>query len=87
MICGTRRAEQWRLAFRDAGIEAVVVEADADEDGACKVAGPAAQVVQANAIVTAVTSGQRELPGPRLSWRTILVLLVIAAVTVAMIAR
>ena len=83
VVCGTRRAAQWRTAFRDAGIEADVVETDTDEAqaGACKVLVPRGRLVEANAIVTAVTRGDRALPGGGLDWRALIaVVLVIALV-------
>ncbi|MCB9562907.1 MAG: hypothetical protein H6709_11580 [Kofleriaceae bacterium] len=65
VVCGTRRAEAWRAAFADAGIPAVVDETDGDESeqGACKVSVPRARMVEANALITAVTRGERRLPG------------------------
>lgn len=43
--------------------------------------------VQANAMVTEVTSGQRDLPGDRFGWRSALVLLLASALIAAMLAR
>ena len=82
VVCGTRRAAQWRAAFREAGIEAVVVETDADEAeaGACKVGVPKARLFEANAIVTAVTRGERALPGGGLGWQGVVAILVVLAV-------
>ena len=69
------------------GIEAIVVEANADEADACKVAVASPNIVQANAIVTAVTSGRRTLPGARLSWQSIVALLAILGLFGWMFAR
>ena len=73
VVCGTRRAAQWRRAFREAGIEAEVVETDTDEAeaGACKVLVPRAKRIEANAIVTAVTRGERGLPGGSIDARAV----------------
>jgi hypothetical protein len=90
VVCGTRRAEQWRVAFEQAGIPAVVVETDTDEaeGGACKVGVAKGRVVDANAIVTAVTRGERRLPGDaRLGLRPIIALLVIAGLIGALLVR
>lgn len=88
VVCGTRRAEQWRDAFREAGIDAVVVETDGAEAeaGACKVVVPTSQIVRANAIVTEVTAGKREFPGPKLSWRLVGVVLAILCLLAWMLA-
>ncbi len=81
VVCGTRRAAQWQATFRDAGIEAVVVETDADEAeaGACKVAVPKARLLEANGIVTAVTRGERALPGSGLGWQGVVAIVVALA--------
>lgn len=81
VVCGTRRAARWRAAFQEAGIEAVVVETDADEAeaGACKVGVPKARLREANAIVTAVTRGERALPGSGLGWQGVVAILVALA--------
>jgi hypothetical protein len=89
VVCGTRRAEHWRAAFRASGIEAVVVETEGDEaeGGACQVGVPEARLVQANAIVTEVTSGKRRLPGDGFGWRSVVVVLLVGALIAAMLAR
>ena len=90
VVCGTRRAEQWRKAFEEAGISAVVVETDTDEAeaGACKVGVAKGKVVEANAIVTAVTRGERRLPGDgKLAWRAVLALVIIAGMIGALVVR
>ena len=81
VVCGTRRAAQWQAAFRAAGIEAVVVETDTDEAeaGACKVGVPKARLLEANAIVTAVTRGERALPGSGLGWQGVVAIAVALA--------
>jgi hypothetical protein len=87
VVCGTRRAEQWRTAFKASGIEAVVVETDDDElGGACQVGVPARQLLQANAIVTEVTAGNRRLPG-RHGWQAVVALLIILALLASVLAR
>jgi hypothetical protein len=81
VVCGTRRAAQWRTAFRDAGIEADVVETDTDEAeaGASKVLVPRGRLVEANAIVTAVTRGDRSLPGGALDVRALIAVVLVLA--------
>lgn len=81
VVCGTRLAARWRDAFRAAGIPAEVEETDADEaaGGACKVTVPRARLVEANAIVTAVTRGERHLPGARAGWAGVVAIAVIVA--------
>lgn len=80
VVCGTRRAERWREAFRAAGIDAVVVETDADEAeaGACQVGVPRARLLEANAIVTAVTRGERRLR-TGMGWQGIVAIVIAAA--------
>lgn len=82
VVCGTRLAARWQDALRAAGIEAVVVETDADEAsaGACKVLVPRTRLVEANAIVTAVTRGERTLPGGGPGWRAIVAIVVAFAI-------
>lgn len=46
VVCGTRRAERWRAALREAGIEAVVVETEADEAAQRTRANPRARTPQ-----------------------------------------
>ncbi len=90
VVCGTRRAEQWRKAFEQAGIPAVVVETGTDEAeaGACKVGVTKGNVVDANAIVTAVTRGEQQLPGDgQLGWRPLVALVIIAGMIGALLVR
>jgi hypothetical protein len=89
VVCGTRRAERWRYAFLEAGIKAVIVETDGNEAaaGACKVGVPQALFLQAQAVVAEVNAGERRLPGPTLSWQTVIALLAILCVVVWMLAR
>jgi hypothetical protein len=85
IVCGTRRAEQWRRAFANAGITAIVVETDGEdsEKGACAVGVPKARRIEANAIITAVTRGEQQLPGAALGIRGIVAIAVIAALIAA----
>jgi hypothetical protein len=89
IVCNARRAEQWRKAFVAAGIQAVVVETDADEaeGGACKVLVPERKVIEANAIVTAVTQGTRSLPGIVVPWRAVIATVIVLAMLAAMVIR
>lgn len=89
IVCNARRAEQWRKAFVAAGIQAVVVETDADEaeGGACKVLVPERKVIEANAIVTAVTQGTRSLPGIVVPWRAAIATVIVLAMLAAMVIR
>ena len=74
IVCNARRAEQWRRAFIQAGIQAVVVETDADEaeGGASKVMVPERKLIEANAIVTEVNQGKRSLPGVVVPWQAVI---------------
>jgi hypothetical protein len=86
VVCDTRRAQAWRTAFERAGIAATVAETIGDEadGGACKVSVPRRDLPAANAIVTAVTRGERRLPGAGLSWRFAIAIVVIVALTTAL---
>jgi len=89
IVCGTRRAEQWRAAFAAEGIVAHVEETETDEAhlGACRVGVPRDQLLVANAMITDVTKGKRALDGT--SWLGGVIVLGIAAaiVVVVMVAR
>lgn len=85
VVCDTRRAEQWRAAFERDGIPAAVDETEADQahHGACVVGVPRDRLLEANAIVTAVTRGRRSLI--RGGWAGAVIVLAIAAVIVALV--
>lgn len=83
VLCDTRRAEQWRRALVAEGIEAVVEETETDEAhlGACRVAVPRADLLRANAFVTAVTKTQRTLGG----WMPAVIVVGVAGAIVALV--
>jgi hypothetical protein len=85
IVCDTRRAQAWRAAFGKAGIVAVVAETIGDEAdaGACKVSVPRRDLPAANALVTAVTRGERRLPGTGFTWRAAIAIGVVAALAAA----
>lgn len=89
VVCDSRLAAQWQAAFREAGIDAAVIETDTDEadGGACKVTVPRARRVEASAIVTAVTRGERRLPAGavRLDRRGLIALVVVAIFVVGLV--
>lgn len=89
IVCNARRAEQWRKAFVAAGIQAVVVETDADEaeGGACKVLVPERKLIEANAIVTAVNQGTRSLPGIVVPWQAVIASGIVLAMLAALVIR
>jgi hypothetical protein len=89
IVCNARRAAQWRKAFLAEGIEAVVVETNADEaeGGACKVMVPERKLLEANAIVTAVNQGTRSLPGIVIPWQAVIASLVVLAMVAALVIR
>jgi len=59
----------------------VVVETDTDEAeaGACKVLVPRGRLIEANAIVTAVTRGERRLPGGGVDVRAVIAVVLVVA--------
>jgi hypothetical protein len=87
VVCGTRLAEQWRATFADEGIEARVAETDAQDadKGACLVAVRRDDLVRANAVITAVTRGQRTLGRRGAAWIAPAVVLGVAAAIVALV--
>jgi hypothetical protein len=89
IVCNARRAEQWRKAFHAAGIQAVVVETDADEaeGGACKVMVPERNLIEANAIVTEVHQGTRSLPGVVVPWQAAIAVVLVLAMLGALAMR
>ena len=89
IVCDTRRAAQWRKAFRAAGIEAVIVETEVDEadGGAARVGVPERTLIDANAIVTAVNQGKQSLPGLTIPWQAIVAGVLVIAVLAAFVAR
>ncbi len=89
IVCNARRAAQWQKAFRAEGIEAIVVETNADEaeGGACKVMVPERTLIEANAIVTAVNQGKRSLPGIVVPWKAIIASMVALAMLGAIAIR
>lgn len=86
-MCDSRRAARWRKALRAAGIAAIVVETDADEAGAARVCVPERTLIEANAIVTAITTGQRSLPGITLPWQAVIASVIVLAMLAALVAR
>ena len=89
IVCNARRAAQWRKAFHAVGIDAVVVETNADEaeGGACKVMVPERKLIEANAIVTAVNQGKQSLPGIVIPWQAVIASLVVLAMIGALVIR
>lgn len=87
LFCGTRRAKQWQRALAAAGIESRVNETFGEEEtsGACKVSVPRSDLPGANELVTAVTRGDRSLPGARLSRTSVVAILVVVALLAAVI--
>jgi len=89
IVCDSRRAARWRKAFQAADIAAIVVETDTDEAeaGAVKVCVPERRLLEANAIVTAITTGQRSLPGVTLPWQAVIASVIVLAMLAALVAR
>ena len=89
VFCDTRRAEAWRAALEADGIAAAVAETDGDdiEKGACVVAVPRARLVAANALVTAVTQGRRQLPATRSNRGAVAIAVVVVAAMLAALLR
>ncbi len=85
IVCGTRRAERWRVAFAAEGIAAQVEETDAEDaaQGACRVTVPRTQLLVANAMITEVTQGRRGLPGERGRAIDAAIVLGVAAILIA----
>lgn len=89
IVCNARRAAQWRKAFAQAGIAAIVVETDADEaeGGACKVLVPERKLIEANAIVTEIHQGKRSLPGIVVPWRAVIAGAIVVVMLAALVVR
>jgi hypothetical protein len=87
LFCDTRRAKQWQRALTAAGIESRVLETFGEEEtaGAYKVSVPRSDLPVANELVTAVTRGDRRLPGTGLSWTSVIAIVVVVAMLAAVI--
>ncbi len=87
IVSGTRIAERWRDTFVAGGVDAVVEETEAEdaEKGACIVFVPRAQLLIANAIMTDVTKGRRQLGGRTDGWLGAAIVLGVAVVIVALV--
>jgi hypothetical protein len=88
VFCDTRRAQGWRKALAQRGIEARVLETfgEESENGAYKVSVPRKSLPAANQLVTAVTRGEVSLPGSSISpMMAIVAVVVIAAIIVAFV--
>ena len=87
IVCDSRRAGRWRKALQAAGIAAIVVETDADEAGAARVCVPERALIEENALVTALTTGQRSLPGITLPWQAVIASVIVLSLLAALVAR
>ncbi len=89
VFCDTRRAQGWRKALAQRGIEARVLETfgEESEHGAYKVSVPRKHLVAANQLVTAVTRGEARLPGSIVSLPMAAVAIVLIAALVLAFAR
>ncbi|MBP6633508.1 MAG: hypothetical protein KBG28_17585 [Kofleriaceae bacterium] len=83
VACGTRRAQAWKDALAVEGITAVLIDNDSDAAGgeAMIVAVPRLQVPAANALISAVTRGERDLAGRR-GWLGAVVVVLVAALII-----
>jgi hypothetical protein len=81
VVCDTRRARSWRIAFAKANIDARVDETHGvdSEHGAFRVSVLRRDLPAASAMVTAVTRGERTLPGAGLTKTAVIAVVVIAS--------
>jgi hypothetical protein len=86
VVCDTRRARSWRIAFAKANIDAKVDETRGDdsEHGAYKVSVLRRDLPAASAMVTAVTRGELALPGAGITKTAVIAVVVIAALAAAL---